>query len=270
MLLATAQLWVIMFLACMADMLTSFRRSFQIFGSDAKAQFTNTSRALDWQSSSLRVIQERLEENKQLISKGNGLLTKFANRIDWVKGLAAEFKHYMHQIVAGNLAIYREVLATRSSFTLQVDRPLCEDPFILEDAIGRIAPVHLRFITSWEAFDSVMEILFKGSRACHRSRKRNTFFERWQPKWRLAEPLNFQIYSSRDRKSRWRSSSKIGQQMWRRDLGLSVPTARSHRKSSEMLTYCGKHFRESVLKYHLLTDGFSKNCSMWSRRVQGV
>lgn len=145
----------------MVDMLTSFRRSFQIFGSDAKAQFTNTSRALDQQSSSLRVIQERLEENKQLISKGNGLLTKFADRIDWVKGLAAEFKHYMHQIVAGNLDIYREVLAIRSSFTLQVDRPLCEDPFILEDVIGRIAPVHLRFITPWEAFDSVMEIRFQ-------------------------------------------------------------------------------------------------------------
>lgn len=159
--LATAQPSVIMFLACMVDMLTSFRRSFQIFGSDAKAQFTNTSRALDQQSSSLRVIQERLEENKQLISKGNGLLTKFADRIDWVKGLAAEFKHYMHQIVAGNLDIYREVLAIRSSFTLQVDRPLCEDPFILEDVIGRIAPVHLRFITPWEAFDSVMEIRFQ-------------------------------------------------------------------------------------------------------------
>lgn len=58
--------------------------------------------------------------------------------------------------------------------------------------------------------------------------------------------------------------------MWRQDLGLSVPAARSHRKSPEMLTYCGKHFRESVHKDHLLTDGFSKNCNMWFHRVQEV
>lgn len=30
-----------------------------------------------------------------------------------------------------------------------------EVPFILEDGIGGIAPVHIQFVDSWEAFDSV-------------------------------------------------------------------------------------------------------------------
>jgi hypothetical protein len=31
----------------------------------------------------------------------------------------------------------------------------------LEDAIGRIAPVHLQFVTSWDAFNAVLEIRFR-------------------------------------------------------------------------------------------------------------
>jgi hypothetical protein len=38
---------------------------------------------------------------------------------------------------------------------------LIEEPFILEDPIGRPAPVHLQFITSWDAFNAVLEIRFR-------------------------------------------------------------------------------------------------------------
>lgn len=143
-----------------------------MFGSDTKAQAESTNFALNQQSSSLRTINDKLEENNQLISSGNGYITKLADRIDWFKGLAIDLKRYMTQIIAGNVAIYREVLAIRSSLTVQVSRSLCEDPFILEDAIGRIAPVHLRFIPSWEAFDAVMEIRFQGKQGLSKIRKK--------------------------------------------------------------------------------------------------
>jgi hypothetical protein len=119
----------------LAHILTCLRRSLQMFGSDTKAQAEGINRALDQQSSSFRTIDGKLEQAKQLVSSGNGLITKLIDRVDWFKGLATEFKRHMHQIIAGNVAIYREVLAIRSSFTIQVDRLLCEDPFILEDGV---------------------------------------------------------------------------------------------------------------------------------------
>jgi hypothetical protein len=61
----------------------------------------------------------------------------------------------MSNIIAGNVAIYHEVVALRSAFSRHIDWPLIENPFTLEDAIRRIAPVHVRFINLRTA---VMEI----------------------------------------------------------------------------------------------------------------
>jgi hypothetical protein len=162
-----------------------------MFGSDTKAQAEGINRALDQQSSSFRAINDKLEQTKQLVSSGNGLITKLIDRVDWIKGLATEFKRYMHQIMAGNVAIYREVLAIRSSFTIQVNRSLCEDPFILEDAIGRKAPVHLRFITSWEAFDSVMEIRFQGKQGLSKIQKKEYILQESATKTEISRSFDF-------------------------------------------------------------------------------
>lgn len=110
----------------------------------------------------LKEVHVRLEENKELISTGNSLAARMMDRLEWIQKLGSELKRFMSHVIAGNVAIYREVLALHSAFLKHVDRPLGEDPFILEDAIGRVAPVHLRFINSWKAFQAVMEIRFQG------------------------------------------------------------------------------------------------------------
>ena len=117
---------------------------------------------LDIHTQALNKVQIRLEDNKQLISAGNSLASRMMDRLEWIQKLGFELKRFMSNVIAGNIAIYREVVALRSAFSKHVDRPLLEDPFILEDAIGRIAPVHLRFINSWAAFQAVMEIRFQG------------------------------------------------------------------------------------------------------------
>lgn len=43
-----------------------------------------------------------------------------------------------------------------------MDRTLIQDPFVLEDPLGRIAPVHLQFITFWDAFYAVLATRFEG------------------------------------------------------------------------------------------------------------
>jgi hypothetical protein len=172
-------------------MLINDRKSFQIIGSDVKAQAIHTNRTLDQTSASLLEINNRLEENKQLVSSGNSLITKLAERVDWIKNLAVEIKRHMYQIIAGNLAIYREVVAIRSSFSTRVDRTLCEDPFILEDAIGRIAPVHLRFINSWQAFDAVMEIRFQGKQRLLKIQKKEYVLQETATKLEISRLAEF-------------------------------------------------------------------------------
>lgn len=61
-----------------------------------------------------------------------------------------------------NLAIYRTVLSIHTSLLDNLERSLIQEPFILEDAIGRVSPVHLQFICSWEAFEDVLEHRFRG------------------------------------------------------------------------------------------------------------
>lgn len=115
---------------------------------------------LQRQDNTLSDIITRLEENKQALTVVNKTTSTLVERFQWIQKLGESMKAFMCKIIATNISIYREVVAIRSSINM-LGRPLAEDPFILEDAIGRRAPVHLRFITSWEAFESVIEFRFK-------------------------------------------------------------------------------------------------------------
>lgn len=123
------------------------------------------------QDRTLVEVRTRLTENNQLISAGNTLADRMSERLDWIRKLGSDLRSFMVRIIAGNLAIYQEVIAIRKSIGA-LHRPLNEDPFILEDALGRIAPVHLRFITSWDAFDAVMELRLKGLKGSVHVRKK--------------------------------------------------------------------------------------------------
>ena len=68
----------------------------------------------------------------------------------------------MRKIFAMNVATYNAIMDMRGQLPSHLERSLFQEPFILEDGIGRIAPVHMQFITSWEAFDSVLEMRFRG------------------------------------------------------------------------------------------------------------
>src|SRR5436190_21624377 len=69
---------------------------------------------------------------------------------------------------------YRSIINIQSMLSSHSERTLIQEPFILEDAIGRVAPVHLQFISSWEAFDSVLDLRFRDLPG-HRKVKRKEF-----------------------------------------------------------------------------------------------
>jgi hypothetical protein len=73
-----------------------------------------------------------------------------------------DMSNSIQQLLLSNAALSRSVRATESGLPTGLERTLIQEPFILEDAIGRIAPVHLQFIESWDAFEAVLEIRFRG------------------------------------------------------------------------------------------------------------
>ena len=146
--------------------LTSRRKILKVYNQDLKDCLTDSGRktqaSFDMHIQALNEVRMRLDDNNQLISAGNSFVSRMMERLDWIAKLGSDLKRFLCHVVASNIVIYREVVALHSAFAKQVERPLVEDPFILEDAIGRIAPVHLRFINSWAAFQAVMEIRFQG------------------------------------------------------------------------------------------------------------
>jgi hypothetical protein len=114
----------------------------------------------DDQNTILSKVCRYLEENKGLIAEGNAVTSKIAGflQFDLFKKLGA----FMQNLMVLNLATFGAVVALQRSSSISFDRALIQEPFILEDALGRITPVHLQFISSWEAFDAVLETRFKG------------------------------------------------------------------------------------------------------------
>jgi hypothetical protein len=108
-------------------------------------------------------IQGRIEDANEGINAANSVLGKITDvlRLDWLRQLGSELKGLLHRSIAINIATYQAVLRSQSPLPSQLERGLIEEPMILEDAIGRKAPVHLQFVTSWEALQSILEVRFR-------------------------------------------------------------------------------------------------------------
>lgn len=111
----------------------------------------------------LRDIQERITENTQSLASLKLSTECVANILkhQWLKTIGLEAKNLMSRILFMNLAIFRTLLDIRANLPSYLERSLTQEPFILEDALGRISPVHMQFITSWEAFDAVLDQRFR-------------------------------------------------------------------------------------------------------------
>lgn len=74
-------------------------------------------------------------------------------RLDWLRNSTIEIQDSIRQIFVLNFQMYAEILRVQSFATDYLERasPLAlEAPWILEDCIGRVSPVHKQFIISWE------------------------------------------------------------------------------------------------------------------------
>ncbi|KAL1854486.1 hypothetical protein Daus18300_011407 [Diaporthe australafricana] len=119
-------------------------------------------RDLAEQNAALDTIRNEIQRNHQLSSSMNSIVRALLDRFNWFGKLLVSVKRMVSTGLMINLATHRAVLSMQASMSNGLDRPLIQEPFVLEDALGRIAPVHLQFITSWQALEAVMLVRFEG------------------------------------------------------------------------------------------------------------
>ncbi|KAK2763640.1 vegetative cell wall protein gp1 [Colletotrichum kahawae] len=89
------------------------------------------------------------------------------SRLESMSQLGMDLSSSTSQIMSVVLAISGEMGRIRT-FMMRLERPLSDEHFVFEDAAGRVFPVHLRTITSWEVFEFIITDRFRGKKGSHR------------------------------------------------------------------------------------------------------
>ncbi|KAI4636979.1 hypothetical protein J4E93_010769 [Alternaria ventricosa] len=112
---------------------------------------------------SLVDIKDGIGNANRNIEAANSILGNVSEalKLDWLRKLGSELKGMIRGAMTINFATYRAVMRLQTSLPSYLERSMFEEPIILDDPMGRIAPVHLQFITSWDAFHSVLELRFQ-------------------------------------------------------------------------------------------------------------
>ena len=115
------------------------------------------------QTALLREIKSLLQDKNQSepIKDSTTISRIESQRWRWLSQLSMELKDSMRKIFRTNVQTYTTVMRMESMLAGHLEKTLFQEPFVLEDAIGRIAPVHMQFVNSWEAFDAVLQLRFQ-------------------------------------------------------------------------------------------------------------
>lgn len=133
---------------------------------------TTTAIARNEQAAALYEIREVIQSNVQLSTSMTGMIRSLQTKFEWFSRLITSVRTLVHRGFMVNLATYKAVLSIQETLNYRIDRSLNQRPFILEDAMGRIVPVHLQFITSWNVFDAVLVARFEGLPGFDKIRRR--------------------------------------------------------------------------------------------------
>ena len=96
-------------------------------------------------SNVLEAIKPQVEESHKLISAGTALTRRFTGIFsgEWFRQLSSEMKDHTRRTIATNIAIYKTVTNLQGMLPSFLERSLDQEPFVLEDAIGRIILIYL-------------------------------------------------------------------------------------------------------------------------------
>lgn len=127
-----------------------------------KASESSTERSFAVQDTALSTLRTEIQNNSALASSMTSIVRAMSHQFSRFTDMLVSVKSMLSLGFKLNLATYRAVLSIQESLSHSMDRQLIQDLFILEDPLGRVAPVHLQFITSWKAFYTVLATRFEG------------------------------------------------------------------------------------------------------------
>lgn len=125
----------------------------------------------------LGTIQDMLGENKRQLqiqgTNSSRLMERLCAIFSHFKELDADMKLRNYFITLGvslkslmgkiwtlSLNIYNVVVDLQSRMPKELGPCWIQEPVILTDALGRVVPIHLELINSWDVFDSVLTARF--------------------------------------------------------------------------------------------------------------
>lgn len=119
-------------------------------------------------------IRHGMKAANMNIEAGNSVLAKVSEalKLDWIRQLGSDLKGKIQNVMIINFAIYQAVVRLQNTLSNYVDRGMSEELVFLEDPLGRPASFSLQFITSWQAFHSVLECRFQDMPGQTKMRKR--------------------------------------------------------------------------------------------------
>ncbi|KAK5128391.1 hypothetical protein LTR85_003059 [Meristemomyces frigidus] len=120
---------------------------------------TDTRNHLVAQDFNISQLDTALRDQGRLISESKASIL---GGVQLLRGIGVRVKSILSRMFAVNLATYKAVLSLQGTLLARLERSLAGELFILEDAIGRTAPVSLQFINSWPALEGVLETRFRG------------------------------------------------------------------------------------------------------------
>ncbi|KAH7410535.1 hypothetical protein BKA64DRAFT_357102 [Cadophora sp. MPI-SDFR-AT-0126] len=200
------------------------------------------------QNALIREVRDQLEETNALVSASHAVTNKIkeALKLKWFNQLGAELKAMMLRIININIATYNSVISIQEVISGGLQRSLTHEPFILEDAIGRISPVHLQFINSWDALDAVLELRFRKIQGHTKVKRREYILQEHSTKREIS------------RTRHWEGAFLPGQRI---DMSLIFDT----REQSRIETSCPSC--KEVSKDSQDLEIQCQNCGIWYRRV---
>ncbi len=109
----------------------------------------------------LQTVNQHLGSHTSVLSDQRIAMENVAERISWISQTCADTQAVLGTLLSLSSQISAAVMTLQTGLPSSLERSLADEPFILEDALGRKAPVHLQFIDSWDALHAVLEIRFQ-------------------------------------------------------------------------------------------------------------
>jgi hypothetical protein len=162
---------------------TKHRNIFRLHGKNLNGRITQGDQrdreTMKRQDEAINELKDLMKEHNVLLRIGNKATESITTtlRLQWLRNLGGELMALMQKTFHMNVEMYKAVLAIQNLLPTRLERTLFQEPFILEDAIGRHFPIQLQWTTCWEAFEVVLELHFKNIQGQTKVRNKEYVFQ---------------------------------------------------------------------------------------------